>query len=575
MSATPSNASDTTPVNLLTQVEQCRLQLTGTGAPFERITVQVNGRSHLAYRNAFPNLPSLINAGRAHGPREFMVYQNDRWTYDRFFQAVDALAANLQHQVGLKPGDRVAMAMRNRPEWAVAFAAIALTGAIPAPLNSYGLRDELMANLVDLQPKLLICDPERFTRVQTDLASLSCQALVVDGDATQGPLTWSMMTRANNTAHVTPPLDALDPALVLFTSGASSQAKGVLSNQMAVCQALFNIDFIGAISAMTSPKAIELMMAKGLQPTTLTAVPLFHVSGLHAQLLTALRHGRRLVFMHRWDPQQALTLIQQEKITQFNGAPSMVMQLLAEPQFNDPEVTGSLGGVGFGGAGLPQRIIDDMLAQRANSMSGIGYGLTETNGVCAAASGQLFQYAPQSAGITSPIIEIKVVDVDGTELPQGMEGEICLRGVSLMQGYLNPQGKTGLGLSDGWLKTGDIGKLEEGGLLRIVDRIKDVINRAGEKIAAAEIESCLLQHPDLLEAAVFSQPDAQTGEAVVAVVVLAPHAQVSPEQVQQHVARRLAAYKVPKQVHVRTEGLPKNPAGKMLKNELKRAYLQS
>lgn len=575
MSATPSNATDTTPVNLLTQVEQCRLQLTGTGAPFERITVQVNGRSHLAYRNAFPNLPSLINAGRAHGPREFMVYQNDRWTFDRFFQAVDALAANLQHQVGLKPGDRVAMAMRNRPEWAVAFAAIALTGAIPAPLNSYGLRDELMANLVDLQPKLLICDPERFTRVQTDLASLSCQALVVDGDATQGPLTWSMMTRANNTAHVTPPLDALDPALVLFTSGASSQAKGVLSNQMAVCQALFNIDFIGAISAMTSPKAIELMMAKGLQPTTLTAVPLFHVSGLHAQLLTALRHGRRLVFMHRWDPQQALTLIQQEKITQFNGAPSMVMQLLAEPQFNDPEVTGSLGGVGFGGAGLPQRIIDDMLAQRANSMSGIGYGLTETNGVCAAASGQLFQYAPQSAGITSPIIEIKVVDVDGTELPQGMEGEICLRGVSLMQGYLNPQGKTGLGLSDGWLKTGDIGKLEEGGLLRIVDRIKDVINRAGEKIAAAEIESCLLQHPDLLEAAVFSQPDAQTGEAVVAVVVLAPHAQVSPEQVQQHVARRLAAYKVPKQVHVRTEGLPKNPAGKMLKNELKRAYLQS
>lgn len=575
MSATPSIATDTTPVNLLTQVEQCRLQLTGTGAPFERITVQVNGRSHLAYRNAFPNLPSLINAGRAHGPREFMVYQNDRWTYDRFFQAVDALAANLQHQVGLKPGDRVAMAMRNRPEWAVAFAAIALTGAIPAPLNSYGLRDELMANLVDLQPKLLICDPERFTRVQTDLASLSCQALVVDGDATQGPLTWSMMTRANNTAHVTPPLDALDPALVLFTSGASSQAKGVLSNQMAVCQALFNIDFIGAISAMTSPKAIELMMAKGLQPTTLTAVPLFHVSGLYAQLLTALRHGRRLVFMHRWDPQQALTLIQQEKITQFNGAPSMVMQLLAEPQFNDPEVTGSLGGVGFGGAGLPQRIIDDMLAQRANSMSGIGYGLTETNGVCAAASGQLFQYAPQSAGITSPIIEIKVVDVDGTELPQGMEGEICLRGVSLMQGYLNPQGKTGLGLSDGWLKTGDIGKLEEGGLLRIVDRIKDVINRAGEKIAAAEIESCLLQHPDLLEAAVFSQPDAQTGEAVVAVVVLAPHAQVSPEQVQQHVARRLAAYKVPQQVHVRTEGLPKNPAGKMLKNELKRAYLQS
>lgn len=570
-----SNSQASTPVNLLSQVEQCRAQLTGTGAPFERITVEVNGHNYLAYRNAFPNLPVLINAGRANGPREFMVYESDRWTFDRFFQAVDALAANLQHTLKLQAGDRVAIAMRNRPEWAVAFAAIALIGAVPAPLNSYGLHDELMANLDDLQPKLLICDPERFVRVQDDLASLACKAIVVDGTPQQGDFSWPSFLAAGNSAYVTPKLEATDAALVLFTSGASSQAKAVLSNQMAVCQALFNIDFIGAISAMTSPKAIELMMAKALQPTTLTAVPLFHVSGLHAQLLTALRHGRRLVFMHRWEPKQALQLIQKEKITQFNGAPSMVMQLLAEPNFNDAEVTGSLGGVGFGGAGLPQRIIDEMLAKRANSMSGIGYGLTETNGVCAAASGQLFQYAPQTAGLTSPIIEVKVVDFDGTEVQQGMEGEIWLRGVSLMTGYLNKQGEMGQGLTDGWLKTGDIGRLEEGGLLRIVDRIKDVINRSGEKIAAAEIESCLLQHPSLLEAAVFSQPDSQTGEAVVAVVVLAPNTQMTADQVKQHVASKLAAYKVPKEVHVRSEGLPKNPAGKMLKNSLKREYVRA
>ena len=570
---TTSQASS--PSNLLSQVDQIRMQLTGAGAPFERIAVEVHGHNYLAYRNAFPNLPALINAGRAHGPREFMVYENERWTFDRFFQQVDALAANLQHQLGVKAGDRVAIAMRNRPEWAVAFAAISLVGAVPAPLNSYGLHDELMANLVDLQPKLLICDPERFVRVQNDLAALSCKAMVVDGNAQQGDASWQAMTSVSTTAHQTPELLSTDPALVLFTSGASSQAKAVLSSHMAVCQALFNIDFIGAISAMTSPKAIELMMAKALQPTTLTAVPLFHVSGLHAQLLTALRHGRRLVFIHRWDPQQAIRLIQKEKITQFNGAPSMVMQLLAEPNFNDPEFTGSLGGVGFGGAGLPQRIIDEMLEKRANSMSGIGYGLTETNGVCAAASGQLFQHAPQSAGLTSPIIEVRVVDLDGTDVPLGTEGEIWLRGVSLMEGYLNQQGEKGLGLTDGWLKTGDIGRLEEGGLLRIVDRIKDVINRAGEKIAAAEIESCLLQHPDLLEAAVFSQPDATTGEAVVAVVVLAPHAKLGPDEVKQHVAGRLAAYKVPQQVHIRTEVLPKNPAGKMLKNALKREYVQA
>ena len=559
--------------DLLSQVDKCRAQLTATGAPFERVSVSVNGHNYLAYRNAFANLPSLINAGRVHGSSEFMVYENDRWTFDRFFHAVDALAANLQQKLGLQSGDRVAIAMRNRPEWVVAFVAISLVGAIPAPLNSHGLHDELMANLVDLKPKLIVCDPKRFARVQDKLASLACKAIVVDGFAQQGDSSWQAMTQASTSVPRTPELQSTDPALVLFTSGASSQAKAVLSNQMAVCQALFNIDFIGAISAMTSPKAIELMMAKALQPTTLTAVPLFHVSGLHAQMLTALRHGRRLVFMQRWDPQQAIQLIQKEKITQFNGAPSMVMQLLAEPNFNDSEVTGSLGGVGFGGAGLPQRIIDEMLAKRANSMSGIGYGLTETNGVCSAASGQLFQHAPQSAGATSPIIEVKVVDLDGTEMPLGAEGEIWLRGVSLMEGYLNKEGKKGLGLTDGWLKTGDIGRLEEGDLLRIVDRIKDVINRAGEKIAAAEIESCLLQHPALLEAAVFSQPDLQTGESVVAVVVLAPHASISPDEVKQHVASRLAAYKVPQQVYVRTEGLPKNPAGKLLKNSLKQEYV--
>ena len=559
--------------DLLSQVDKCRAQLTATGAPFERVSVSVNGHNYLAYRNAFANLPSLINAGRVHGSREFMVYENDRWTFDRFFHAVDALAANLQQKLGLQSGDRVAIAMRNRPEWVVAFVAISLVGAIPAPLNSHGLHDELMANLVDLKPKLIVCDPKRFARVQDNLTSLACKVVVVDDFAQQGDISWQAMTEASTSVHRTPELQSTDPALVLFTSGASSQAKAVLSNHMAVCQALFNIDFIGAISAMTSPKAIELMMAKALQPTTLTAVPLFHVSGLHAQMLTALRHGRRLVFMQRWDPQQAIQLIQKEKITQFNGAPSMVMQLLAEPNFNDSEVTGSLGGVGFGGAGLPQRIIDEMLAKRANSMSGIGYGLTETNGVCSAASGQLFQHAPQSAGATSPIIEVKVVDLDGTEMPLGAEGEIWLRGVSLMEGYLNKEGKKGLGLTDGWLKTGDIGRLEEGDLLRIVDRIKDVINRAGEKIAAAEIESCLLQHPALLEAAVFSQPDLQTGESVVAVVVLAPHATISPDEVKQHVASRLAAYKVPQQVYVRTEGLPKNPAGKLLKNSLKLEYV--
>lgn len=564
-SSSPHAAAD-----LLALAAQCRQQLTGPGGPFELAEWSSNGQTFAVYRNAMATLPEVLNAGRAHAAREFMVFENDRWTYERFYQAVDALAGRLQVEHGLKAGDRVAIAMRNRPEWAVAFAAAALLGAVPAPLNSFGLREELLTGLRDLQPKWLLCDADRFNHVAADLEALQCKASVVD--AAQGHAEWNALIAPGGPAFVAPSLTPDDDALILFTSGASSHAKGVLSSQRSLCQAMYNIDYIGAIAAMTSPEMIAAMMARGLQPTTLTAVPLFHISGLHAQLLSSLRHGRRLVFTRRWDPAQALKLIQTEKITQFNGAPSMVMQLLAEPGFVDPAVTGSLGGVGFGGAGLPQRLIDDVLRLRSDAMSGVGFGLTETNGVGAASSGRLFQLRPQASGLVSPIIEIRIADWDGTPMPAGQPGEVWMRGVTVMQGYCAQPEATVKALEGGWFHSGDIGTLDADGFLRIVDRIKDVVNRAGEKIASAEVESCLLQHPALVEAAVFALPDELTGEAVVAVVVVRPGEHLSPAQVQAHVAAHLAAYKVPQQVHVRHDHLPRNPAGKLLKNDIKRAY---
>lgn len=557
--------------DLLALAAQCRQQLTGPGGPFELAEWSSNGQTFAVYRNAMATLPEVLNAGRAHAAREFMVFENDRWTYERFYQAVDALAGRLQVEHGLKAGDRVAIAMRNRPEWAVAFAAAALLGAVPAPLNSFGLREELLTGLRDLQPKWLLCDADRFDHVAADLEAMQCKASVVD--AAQGHAEWNALIAPGGPVFVAPSLTPDDDALILFTSGASSHAKGVLSSQRSLCQAMYNIDYIGAIAAMTSPEMIAAMMARGLQPTTLTAVPLFHISGLHAQLLSSLRHGRRLVFTRRWDPAQALKLIQTEKITQFNGAPSMVMQLLAEPGFVDPAVTGSLSGVGFGGAGLPQRLIDDVLRLRSEAMSGVGFGLTETNGVGAASSGRLFQLRPHASGLVSPIVEIKIADWDGTPMPAGQPGEVWMRGVTVMQGYCGQPEATAKALEGGWFHSGDIGTLDADGYLQIVDRIKDVVNRAGEKIASAEVESCLLQHPSLLEAAVFAQPDDLTGESVVAVVVVAPGIHLTAANVQAHVAAHLAAYKVPKTVHLRHDTLPRNPAGKMLKTALKREYI--
>lgn len=574
MSSSSSNEENNSGAVIAAALEG-RARLTAPGAPFETERIEIDGRPTVVYRHAFAHLPALLNAARVHGDKEFMCYEGERWSFTRFFAAVDALAARLQGQLGIAAGDRVAIAMRNRPEWAVAFAAVGLIGAVPAPLNSFGLRDELLDALRTVQPRLLICDAARLAHVAADLPALECEAIVVDAEPGRPgtALDFAALTTAG-----APPLIAATPApdaaaLILFTSGASSQAKAVASSQRALCQALFNIDYIGAHAALCSPQVVAAMLARGFAPTTLTAVPLFHVSGLHAQLLASLRGGRRLVLMHRWEPARALELIAAERITQFNGAPSMVMQLLAQPGFDDAQQTASLGGLGFGGAGLPQRLIDEVQTRRPNSMSGIGFGLTETNGVGAGASGELFRAQPRSAGLPSPIIELRVADLDGGSLPSGEAGEIWLRGVTVMHGYWRNAEATAQALRpDGWFRSGDVGYLDAQGQLFIVDRIKDVINRAGEKVAAAEIESCLLQHQDLTEVAVFGQPDESTGEAVVAVVVSRPGSQVDGAAVRAHVAARLAAYKVPAVVHVRSELLPRNPAGKLLKSALKKLY---
>lgn len=556
-------------VSMGEKIRNIRAQLTSQGAPFEVQQVTLSdGRSVAAYRNAFQNLAQVIDAGRVHGAAEFMVYGDDRWTFDRFFAATDALASRLQKQRGIKPGDRVAIAMRNRPEWAVAFAAIALLGAVPVPLNSFGLSSELMANLEDTRPVMLICDADRHARIREAIAQTTIKTAVVDGEG--GDISWSELTAGGHDGFVSPQLSADEPALILFTSGATSRAKGVESTHRAVCQGIFNIDFIGAVAAMTSPDAIAAIMARQLQPTILSAVPLFHVSGLHAQLLVSLRHGRRLIFIHRWEPEKAVELIRKEKVTQFNGAPSMVQQLIGLPGFEQPESSGNLSGVGFGGAGLHPRLIDEVLAKFKGRMSGIGFGLTESNGVCAGSSGRMFEAHPRSSGVLSPIIEVRIADLDGTALPIGEPGEVWLRGVTLMERYCGDAEATAKAMQGGWFHTGDIGVLDDEGFLTIVDRIKDVINRSGEKIAAAEVEACLLQHEALEEAAVFSMPHEVTGEQVVAVVVGKSGSQVTPELLREFVAQRLAGYKVPSRIVVRAEPLPRNPAGKMLKASIRK-----
>lgn len=550
-----------------------KAELTGPGAPFELTEVDIGGgRRVTAYRNARQTIPDLINAARVHGDKPYIVYEGDTWSFNRLFAAADSLAWAMREQFDVQPGDRVAIAMRNRPEWAVGFIAAALAGAVPAPINSFGLQGELIAALDDIQPKLLLVDADRLRRLGDKLGALESATVLCDAEPAAGSPVHSLSALLATKRDGPPPVDVKpdDPGLLLFTSGSTSRAKAVLSTQRAVCQALFNIEFIAALSGISSPGVVAELLKRGDAPAILTAVPLFHVSGLHAQLLSALINGRRLVFVHKWDPARAIEMILDQRVTAFQAAPSMIMQVLEHPKFDFDQMRKQLSAMGFGGSGLPQRLIDEVLQRFGPSMSGIGFGLTESNGVGSAISGDGFAHAPRSSGIVSPVMNVRIAGPDGNDQPEGESGEIWLSGVTVMREYWNQPEATAAALRDGWFRTGDIGYVKDGYLF-VVDRLKDVINRSGEKIAAAEVESCLLQHPDLAEAAVLGIPDATTGEAVVAVVVPHEGRTPDPEALRKFAAANLASYKVPTTITL-ADRLPRNATGKLLKADIRKQW---
>lgn len=572
---------------LRTQLQAVHQQLTAPGSPFELEDIDLDGRRYRLYKNAPLTLAALIEQGRGFGDKEFIVWQDVRWTYTEFFRHVDALVLTLRQTCGITRGDRVAIAMRNRPEWMAAYAATILCGAIAVPLNSWGQHEELVYGLSDSAPKLLFCDAPRLAHVVDDLPRLALSAIAVGDDTDTGI---DIVTAAGETAAparilsyrklisqtallssppALPPQDIRpdDLAMIMYTSGTSSHPKGVVSTHRAMTQGIINMEYFGALFVMTSPERFGAMMSAGFEMTTLMAVPLFHSSGLHAQFLSALRTGRRLVVMYKWDVGAVLDTIARERITQLATAPAMMMQLLGDSRFDETD-TASLAWLGFGGAGIPDRLIELVDEKKPHAIAGIGYGLTETNGPSNAATGEAFAWKPRSNGPTSPLFDVRITDEAGHVLPQGKAGEIWLRGVTLMQGYWNKEAATREVFDGDWFRTGDIGYFDDDDFLYVVDRIKDIVNRGGEKIASAEVESVLLQHPAIAEAAAFGVPDDSYGEALAVAVTLKPGSLLDADALRNHVAGHLAPYKIPQHVRITSAPLPRNAVGKILKRTL-------
>jgi len=546
--------------------------LTAAGQMFEMAEEDVRGERLRVWKNAPPSLRVLLELSRLHGGKTFLVYEDEITTFEEHFQQAATLAHRLVDDYGVRKGDRVAIAMRNFPEWSVAFWAAAAAGAVVVPLNAWWTASELVYGLTDSGSKVAFLDGERLDRLAPELAGLDVSVVVArpEGNVPDGVANFGDVL-GNVSATVGLPdvtLDPEDDATIFYTSGTTGEPKGALGTHRNICGNLLSLAYTRFAAALRSGESVDAGAADATQPSYLLSVPFFHATGCHSILVANLASGGKLVLMHKWNPERALELIERERVTTFGGVPTMVWQVLQSPDFSKRDIS-SVTSVGYGGAPAPPELvrrIEELLPGRVPSN---GYGLTETSSVTTMNSGVDYLRKPDSVGRPVAVVDVQVVDDAGSALPVGEVGELWIRGPNVVKGYWNKPEATAAAISDGWLRSGDLARLDDEGFVYIVDRAKDMLIRGGENVYCAEVEAALFEHPAVYDAAVIGIPHHELGEEVGAVVVLKDGASASEDDLRRHVAQRLAGFKVPVKVWFVDDELPRNPAGKVLKRDLR------
>jgi len=547
--------------------------LTAPGQPFEMAEVTIRGVPTRTWRSAPAHLREVLEASRERGDATFLVYEDERLSFSGHADAVAALAHALVDTWGVGKGDRVAIAMRNFPEWSVAFWAAACVGAVVVPLNAWWTGPELEYGIADSGARILLCDLERLERLAPHLDDLALTAVVVAkaGDEVAAPaLRFEDVVGSPEPGRALPDveLDPEDDATIFYTSGTTGRPKGALGTSRNICTNLISLLLGQARNAArsgTAPAADESLV----QNAYLLSVPFFHATGCHSVLAANLAFGGKIVIMHKWDPERALELIERERVTTFGGVPSMVWQVLESPSFEQRDLS-SVRSIGYGGAPAPPELVRRIESMFPGRTPSNGYGLTETSSVTTQNIGVDYLRKPESVGIPVPVCDVRVVDEVGAPLPDGAVGELLIRGPNVVKGYWGrPEATTEAFLGDGWFRTGDVARIDEEGFVFIVDRAKDMVIRGGENVYCAEVEAALFEHPAITDVAVFGVPHRVLGEEVAAVVCLRPGHEATAEALQAHVRERLAAFKAPAHIWFREDELPRNPAGKVLKRQLR------
>ncbi len=568
-------------------IADATMLLTAPGTRFEMETVTIRGVPTRTWKNCPPTNKEVFLAGRMYGDREFLVYEDDRCTYEGFARATLKLAAQLQKD-GVKKGDRVAIIMRNLPEWPVAFYAAELVGAIVTPLNAWWTGPELEYGLVDSGTKIAFVDPERLERVAEHIVNCpELQKIYVARypDELPNPICahvedvigkvndW-MKLPAGDVPDVA--IGPEDDATILYTSGTTGRPKGALGTHRNMVSNIFAAGFIAARNFLRRGEPVPVVEnpLDAPQRATLLSVPFFHATGCFAVMSPTVISGGKIVLMRKFDAEKAMQLIQDEKIASAGGVPTIAWQILEHPNRHKYDLS-SLEAMAYGGAPSAPELVRQIKQAWPKSAAGNGWGMTETSATCTSNSAEDYENRPTSCGTAVAACDIKIMNLEGTrELPRGEVGELWARGPNIVKGYWNKPEATAATFVDGWVKTGDLARMDDEGFCFIIDRAKDMLIRGGENIYCIEVENVLYDHPAVMDAALVPVPHKTLGEEPGAVVHLKPGMKATEDELRQFVAGKLASFKVPVKVVFWPETLPRNANGKILKTELKKIFAE-
>ena len=545
-------------------------KMTAAGSPFETDEIDINGLATRIWKQAPPSLRTIFENTQQFADRDYIVYEEERLSYEQHYQQVVALAHSLISDFDIQKGDRVALAMRNYPEWPVVFWATVSIGAVIVPLNAWWTTRELEFSIENSGARLVFADTRRVELLSETCDRISSleRLIVVRGESTtKSVINFESLLKAHSNQKQLPHADIApdDNASIYYTSGTTGKPKGAINTHRNICSNQVSGVYL---RARTEYRYGREPAMPSEQMGQLISAPLFHVTGSLAMLCGSTIAGSKIVFMYKWDADTAIRLIEKEKLNSFGGVPSMPLQVLESPILSQHD-TSSIRAVLFGGAPPAPELAERIRVAFPNSSSSNGYGLTETSALSTVCVAEDYLAKPESAGLAAPVCDIKIVAENGTAMPTTEIGEIWIKGPQVIKGYWNNPEATASTITDGWLHTGDLGYLDQEDFLFVVDRVKDMLLRGGENIYCIEVESALYDHPAVIDTAVVGIPHPVLGEEVAALVQLRPGAKFNEKELQDHVATLIAAYKVPMRIDQHHEPLPRNANGKIMKPVVK------